>query len=87
MKKAKYQEWTELEVAVDTGACDIVMHASACIDIPVVESEGRTKGIEYEVANGSTLPNQGERNCLMMTVGASSPKASRNKRSQYIARS
>ena len=30
--------------------------------------------MEYEVANGASIPNEGERRCLMMTKGASLPK-------------
>ena len=30
--------------------------------------------MEYEVANGDTIPYEGDRNCLLMTLGARSSK-------------
>ena len=30
--------------------------------------------LEYDVANGQTIRNEGERRCLLMTVGAKMPK-------------
>ena len=31
-------------------------------------------GVEYEVANGESIPNLGERQCQVMTVGSMTPK-------------
>ena len=45
-----------------------------CSDIPLRESEQQRSGLEYEVANGQSIPNEGERRCLMMTRGATGPK-------------
>ena len=66
--------WKEIEVTIDSGACDTVMPISSCTEIPLHESEKQKNGMEYEVANGQTIPNEGERHCLMMTSGAESPK-------------
>ena len=69
-----YQGWKAIEVTFDSGACDIVMPLGMCAEIPVQESERQRERIECEVANGETIPNEGERRCLLMTVGAKSPK-------------
>ena len=69
-----YQGWKEIEVTIDSGACDIVMPLSMCSEIPVQESERQRERMEYEVANGETIPNEGERRCLLMTIGAHVPK-------------
>ena len=69
-----YQGWQEIEVTVDSGACDTVMPLSLCSDIPRHESEQQRSGMEYEVANGACIRNEGERRCLMMTNCASGPK-------------
>ena len=69
-----YHGWKEIEVTIDSGACDIVMPLSMCSEIPIQESERQREGMEYEVANGETIPNEGERRCLLMTIGAHAPK-------------
>ena len=69
-----YQGWQEIEVTVDSGACDTVMPLSLCSDIPRHESEQQRSGLEYEVANGACIRNEGERRCLMMTKYANGPK-------------
>ena len=43
-------------------------------DITIVESEASRNNIEHEVATGEALANDGERKCLLMTVGAKRPK-------------
>ena len=58
----------ELEVTVDSGACDTVMPISSC-DFKILPSYASTHGIEYEVANGAEIPNLGERKCLIRTPG------------------
>ena len=68
-----YQGWQEIEVTVDSGACDTVMPISLCSDIPRHESEQQRSGLEYEVANGACIRNEGERRCLMMTKYANGP--------------
>ena len=69
-----FRGWHEIDVTIDSGACDIVMPISLCSDIPLRESEQQRSGLEYEVANGQSIPNEGERRCLMMTRGTSRPK-------------
>ena len=71
---ANYHGWREIEVTIDSGACDTVMPVDMCPDIAVQESAKQKEGLEYEVANGETIPNEGERRCLLMTMGARTPK-------------
>ena len=66
--------WQEVEVTVDSGSCDTVMPAISCQGIPIDESELSKRGEEYEVANGESIPNLGERRCLMMTKNSTVPK-------------
>ena len=37
-------------------------------------SERQGDKMEFEVASGETIPNEGERHCLLMTLGAKTPK-------------
>ena len=69
-----YRGWQEVEVTVDSGACDTVMPLSLCSEIVLRESEQQRNGLEYEVANGASIRNEGERRCLMMTRNASRPR-------------
>ena len=66
-------EWIEIEVTVDSGACETVMPASMARHIEISKSLS-AHGAEYEVANGQTIPNLGERRCLLMTLGAAVAK-------------
>ena len=68
------EEWTEVEITADSGACDNVMPKSLCEHINIVPSVLSERGIEYEVANGQMIPNLGERKCLLWTENATSPK-------------
>ena len=68
------EEWIEIEVTVDSGACETVMPAGLCTGIPILRSSC-SHGAEYEVANGETIPNQGERRCHMMTLGSTTAKS------------
>ena len=63
-------EWTQSDVTVDSGACVSVMPVGICEGIDVMENELSRNGAEYEVANGATIPNLGERRCEVMTVGS-----------------
>ena len=68
------EEWTEMELCIDSGACESVMPYELCRHIGVVESAQSREGVEYEVANGSCIPNLGERRCQIMTLGSMIPK-------------
>ena len=66
-------EWVEIDITVDSGACETVMPASLCAFIAITKSS-TSHGAEYEVASGATLPNLGERKCQMMTIGSTAAK-------------
>ena len=65
-----YRGWREVEITVDSGACDTVMPTFEHEHITLHESEGKRNKLEYEVANGESISNDGERRCLLMTQGA-----------------
>ena len=66
--------WTEIKVTVDSGACDTVMPLSMCAHIPHLPSEMSKNGGVYEVANKETIPNVGERRCVVMTSNGGGEK-------------
>ena len=45
-----------------------------CSHISVLQTPDSLRGMEYEVANGESLPNLGERKCLMMSEDSDVPK-------------
>ena len=69
------EEWISVEVTVDSGACVTVMPAGLCTGIPIIDNFFSKSGVEYEVANGESIPNLGERRCEVMTVGSLVPKS------------
>ena len=66
-------DWIEIEVTVDSGACETVMPSNMATGIEIVPSS-TSHGAEYEVANGESIPNLGERRCLLMTLGSTAAK-------------
>jgi hypothetical protein len=68
-------DWYEVELTADTGACDTVMPKNMCSGIPVVDSPQSLKGLEYEVATGQSIPNLGQRCCELWTEGSTTGKA------------
>ena len=69
------EEWFEVELTADTGACDTVVPTTMCPSIPITPSAQSIRGMEYEVATGQSIPNLGEKKCQMWTEGASMPKS------------
>ena len=63
-------EWIEIELTADTGACDTVMPRSMAAHIPIQPSLQSLNSMKYEVADGSEIPNLGERRCVMWTENA-----------------
>ena len=66
--------WIEIEVTIDSGACDTVMPASMCSHISILQTEESRRGMEYEVANGETVLNLGARYCLLMSENSKEMK-------------
>ena len=58
-------EWIEVALCADTGACDTVIPRETCASIVIQSSLPSMQCMEYEVANGHTIPNLGERHCIM----------------------
>ena len=58
-------EWIEVELTADTGACDTVMPKSMAAHIPIQPSLQSLRSNEYMVADGNTIPNLGEKRCVM----------------------
>ena len=56
--------------SVQTPACDTVMPRKMCQGIAIQPSLQSMQCMEYEVADGNTIPNLGERRCIMWTDGA-----------------
>ena len=50
-------EWEEAELAVDSGASEIVLNVDMVLSAVVQESTASRKGADYEVANGIRIPN------------------------------
>ena len=66
--------WIEIELTADSGACDTVIPRKTAESIPILPSLASLRGMEYEVANGQSIPNLGERRCLVWTEGATVAK-------------
>ena len=67
-------DWMEIEVTVDSGACDTVMPAKFAEPIKLHTPNGTHKHPGYEAANGTTIHNIGERRCLISPEGGTHDK-------------
>ena len=63
------EEWVEIELTADSGACDTVIPRPMADVIPIMPSPASLRGMEYEVASGQSIPNLGERRCLIWKEG------------------
>ena len=71
-----------MEFTFDSGATDPVMPVmplNMCEHISIQPSPLSERGTEYEVANGDTIPNIGERRCVVMTADSELPKIMNSK--------
>ncbi len=66
--------WVPIEVTVDSGASDSVMPIKMCEGVEIAESPQSRGGVAYEIANVDTMPNMGERKCLVVTEESPKPK-------------
>ena len=53
--------WEEIEFAVDSGATETVVNEDMLRSVEMKPGAASRRGVEYEVANGSTIPNLGEK--------------------------
>ena len=66
--------WECIEITIDSGACDTVLPSNMFASISLESTEASRNGEEYEVANGHAIINEGQKRCMMMTPGSSTPK-------------
>ena len=60
-------EWEQVDVTVDSGCARNVAPPGMCPDIPVTETEESKAGRVFYAANGTTIPNMGEKLIGMKT--------------------
>ena len=54
-------DWEEIELAVDSGATETVMGEDMLMSVETKPGHASKKGVRYEVANGTIIPNLGEK--------------------------
>ena len=54
-------EWEEIEMAVDSGASESVVSEEMLQGVETVEGYAKKNGVQYEVADGTLIPNLGEK--------------------------
>ena len=52
---------------VDSGASETVTRKDALEQVPITKGSARQRGVKYEVANGETVDNEGEKNFVAQT--------------------
>ena len=62
------REWFQIDMCVDSGACETVMPIEMCEGIPITPSAASIAKQEYEVANGQSIMNIGERKRDAITI-------------------
>eukprot|EP00973_Karenia_brevis_P040508 5601081-Karenia_brevis.AAC.1 len=55
------EEWEELDIAVDSGATETVVPEDRLEGVKTEEGEAYKKRVRYEVADGTLIPNLGEK--------------------------
>ena len=52
--------WEKIKFSVDSGATESVCPQDMPASVPTVAGDASRRGVEYEVANGVTMPSEGE---------------------------
>jgi len=60
-------EWEEIEMAVDSGASESVVNEEQLNGIETLEGDAKKRGIQYEVADGTLIPNLGEKKYMAVS--------------------
>ena len=60
-------EWELIELAVDSGATESVCPTDALTSIPTREGPASQRGVLYEVADGTQIPNEGGKKFVALT--------------------
>ena len=66
-------EWEEMEMAVDSGASESVVSEDMLQGVETVEGYAKKKGIQYEVADGTLIPNLGEKKFVAVSDAGGGP--------------
>ncbi len=53
--------WTEILFTMDSGARDTVVGPKVCPEVETKDSRGSILGLKYEVVNGQTIKNEGQK--------------------------
>ena len=53
--------WELLEVAVDSGATETVVSENTLTSVAITDGPAKQRGVMYEVADGTRIPNLGEK--------------------------
>jgi len=59
--------WEEIKYSVDSGATESVTPEDMPKSIPTTQGAACKRGVEYEVANGVSIPNEGEKRFTAIT--------------------
>ncbi|MDA8582759.1 hypothetical protein N9L68_00970 [bacterium] len=62
-------EWEEIELAVDSGASETVAHEGVLQSVETTDGDAKKKGVQYEVADGTLIPNLGEKSFIAVDEG------------------
>ena len=57
----KEPEWVEIELGVDSGASETVVGPEMLSNVELSRGEQYQKGVQYEIADGTLIPNLGEK--------------------------
>ena len=55
------EDWEEIEITIDSGACDTVLPSHMLPGVQLEDTEASRNGEEYEVANGHSIFNEGQK--------------------------
>jgi len=61
LNRVEDEEWEEIEMAIDSGATETVVGEDMLTSVDTVEGEAFRRGVKYEVASGTLIPNLGEK--------------------------
>ena len=61
-------EWEEIKFYVDSGATETVMNSEMLTSVEITEGAAYKRGVNYEVANGIRIPNEGEKKFKATTL-------------------
>ena len=67
-------EWESVEFTVDSGAAESVVPSSSLTSVSTEQGEKSRRGVEYESACGTSIPNEGEKVCRISTDDAPTEK-------------